>query len=128
MIPLPDKATVAKTAGASSLVGFLYGIDPETFTHILSETAKNQIAQAGFFFTLAALIHSSRTKKEIRSAVEAMTISLTTAINNVAVALRNDLAKQSEILMEQSKTIANHTDRLENLEKKNPKGGINGTV
>lgn len=66
-------------------------IHPEAIQHFLSEAAQNQITQAGFFFTMAAWIHSGRVKKEIKANFEI----LTQAINNVADSLREDLKSQS---------------------------------
>jgi hypothetical protein len=97
---------VGAAVGISSSVGVLWGIEPEIVKQFLSETAQSQIAQAGFFFTLAAWIHAGRVKKEIGKHF----ISLTTAIDGVSRALRADLAGQKEIL-------ENHAIRLENLEK-----------
>jgi len=70
------------------------GPDPETLKSFLSETAQSQIAQAGFFFTIAAWLHAGRVKKEIKSNFE----TLTTAINKVADAFREDLKVQREML------------------------------
>ena len=84
---------------------FLIGLDIAGFTGVLSAVAQSQIAQMGFFFTLAAWVHSGRVKKEIALHFA----SLTQAINNVANSLERELAQQS-------KTLANHGKRLETLE------------
>jgi hypothetical protein len=88
---IPDKKTVVRTAVGSGVLGILYGADPVAFVQRVTEVAQNQIAQAGFFFTFAAIIHSRAVKKEI----SAQFSILTTAINGVATALRQDLAGQS---------------------------------
>ncbi len=105
MIPLPEKATTMKAVGISSVVGLLYGIDPTTFVSILSKTAQSQIAQAGFFFTAAAWLHAGRVKKEIKENF----VIMTDAINNVALALRQDLAAQTNRL----DILSNRVDALE---------------
>lgn len=72
-------------------------INAEGLTNFFNEASKNQIAQAGFFFTCAAWIHSGRVKKEIKENFK----SLTLAINQVAEAFKEDLKR--------------HGDRLDNL-------------
>lgn len=94
-IPLLLATVVASTAagyGAGSVP-----LDPELVHKFFSETSQNQIAQAGFFFTIAAWLHSGRVKKEIKANFEA----LTTAIEKVADAFREDLQR--------------HADRLDNI-------------
>lgn len=103
------KKSIGIAAGVSTGMGFLWGVDPELVKSFLSETAQSQIAQAGFFFTLAAWLHAGRVKKEIARNFEA----LTNALNSVALALRKDLDGHREIL-------ANHSIRLDNLEKPKP--------
>jgi len=103
------KKSIGLAAGVSTGVGFLWGVDPELVKHFLSETAQSQIAQAGFFFTMAAWLHAGRVKKEIGRNFEA----LTAALNSMATALRKDLDGHREIL-------ANHGTRLDNLEKPKP--------
>ncbi len=78
----------------------LVDLPVEQFTSTLSQAAQSQIAQTGFFFTLAAWLHSGRMKKEIKANFEA----LTTAINQVAAAFREDLQR--------------HGDRLDNLDSR----------
>lgn len=90
----------------------LRGVDPNSFLQILSQTAQSEITRMGFFFLLAAWIHSGRVKSEIA----ANFLALTEAINNVAKSLRDDLAAQSKVL-------ANHGERLETLEKKTTSTG-----
>lgn len=107
MIDDATKKAAGVAVGIGSSVGFLWGMDPELIKNFLSETAQSQIAQAGFFFTMAAWLHAGRVKKEIAKNFTA----LTTAIDGVAQALRRDLDGQRKIL-------ENHATRLENLEKK----------
>lgn len=89
------------------MIEYLLGLDASHILKFFSETAQNEIVKAGFFFMIAAWLHSSRVKKEIRENF----ISLTEAINNVAKTLRDDLNAQARIL-------ANHGQRLETLEVK----------
>lgn len=108
---IPDSAVkgakIGACAGASAWFGYLLGLDPSVLFKFITETATNQIAQAGFFFAAAAWIHSGRVKKEIARNFGAMT----DAINNVANALSSDLKNHKEIL-------DNHEKRLETLEAK----------
>ena len=90
-----DKLTDGKkragvTVGiASTVTGSLYAIDPEGFVSHLSAAAANDVARYLVLFGVAAWIHSSRVKKEIRKSFESVTL----AINNVADALRFDLRR-----------------------------------
>lgn len=103
MLEKIKKSLVIGGAGVvGALIFMIVGTDPsmisqEALKHFLGEAAQNQITQAGFFFTLAAWLHSGRVKKEIKSNFA----SLTEAINNVAESLRQDLK--------------NHSNRLDNL-------------
>lgn len=81
------------------------GVDSDTIRSFLGEAASNQITQAGFFFTLAAWLHSGRVKKEIKLNF----IDLTSAINNVAESLREDLKNHSN-------RLDNLTNRVKNVE------------
>lgn len=81
------------------------GIDQEVIRSFLGEAASNQITQAGFFFTLAAWLHSGRVKKEIKSNFA----SLTEALNNLADSLREDLKNHSS-------RLDNLTSRVQNIE------------
>lgn len=94
---------------ASALIAF--GMSPETAEKFVGEVVTHEIAQAGFFFTLAALIHARQVRKEIRSQFE----FLTTAINSVATALKQDIEVHTKTLEAQSsrlKTVENGFDEL----------------
>lgn len=110
---MDGKLKIAIGVLASVLAGFgvgaasNMGLDLTSLTAFIGDTASNQIAQAGFFFTAAAWIHSGRVKKEISRNF----VLLTDAINNVATTLRQDLEKHG-------KRLDNLTDRVENLEEK----------
>jgi len=105
-------AGVGVSAGLGSAALVLTGVaDPASILNFLSTVASSQIAQAGFFFTVAAWIHSGRVKTEISKHFS----SITDAINNVATALREDLQKHGERLDKIDK-------RVENLEIKINKG------
>lgn len=97
-------------AGVTTVIGFVVGVQPETAEAILkffSESAQNQIAQAGFFFMAASWIHSGRVKKEIRANFEALTM----AIDKVADAFRADIRIHAA-------RIDSLSDRVEDLESK----------
>lgn len=106
-----SKKATGIAVGLGSGVGLLWGLNPEMIQNFLSETAQSQIAQAGFFFTLAAWIHAGRVKKEIAKHFSSLTI----AINNVALTLRQDLDAQKKVLED-------HGGRIQNLEIKKQGG------
>ena len=87
-------------------------IDHEVLTKLFGETMSNQITQLGICFTIAAWLHSGRVKKEIRANFSA----LTTAINNVAESLKEDLKAHSD-------KIDNLTTRVQKLEDRKPMEG-----
>lgn len=91
---------LAVLSGAT-LVGFDTGsFDPDVLQSFLSEAAQSEISKSGFFFIIAAWLHSGRMKKEIKLNFE----HLTTAITSVADALRADMKI--------------HRDRIDNLAKR----------
>jgi len=97
----PKTTTVLSMAGgalaAFAISYFNLDIDRDKVMAVFSDTASNQIAQAGFFFSVAAWLHSGRVKKEIRVNF----VALTMAINQVADAFKEDLKR--------------HGDRIDNL-------------
>ncbi len=98
--------TAGLTGGFGTGLGLFFAFDPATIMQIMSDTANSKIAQAGFFFTIAAWLHSGRVKKEIKLNF----VALTEAINNVANSFREDLAKHGE-------RLDNLAGRVEHLEK-----------
>lgn len=97
------KVTQQKYSLSTSIVGGVFatlaikvGSDfaPDQVTKLLSETANNEIARAGFFFIVASWIHSGRVKKEIKLSFT----TLTDAINNVATSLREDLKEHLNMI------------------------------
>lgn len=102
-LPKISKKSLLTFSAGGFAAGILTGFsdfNPEPLVAFLSESAQSQIAQAGFFFTIAAWLHSGRVKKEIKSNFD----SLTNAINKVADAFREDLKR--------------HGDRLDNLDSR----------
>lgn len=75
--------------------------ETETLLNFLSEASRNQITQAGFFFTMAAWLHSGRVKKEIKENFK----GLTDSIDNVAKAFKEDLKAHSERLDNLSRRV-----------------------
>lgn len=84
-------------------------VDSTKVMSMFSETANSQIAQAGFFFTIAAWLHAGRVKKEIKENFA----TLTTAINHVAEAFKEDLKRHGE-------RLDNLSYRVKTLEDKQP--------
>lgn len=87
---------VAGLVAVSGGLGVLYGINPESFLQHLESLYSNQIAQAGFFFTLAAFVHAGRVKTEIRAAFG----SLTDSINNLGNTLSLRIDQHEKMLKE----------------------------
>ncbi len=114
MLDDASKKAIGLAVGVSGSAGVLWGLDPEMVKHFLSETAQSQIAQAGFFFTVAAWLHAGRVKKEIGKNFT----GLTNAISDVSTAFRQDLEELRKILV-------NHSNRLDNLESTKPKETAN---
>lgn len=97
----------------SFLTGFISTTSPDVADQtmkVFSEAAQSQIAQAGFFFTVAAWLHAGRVKKEIRDNFSALTES----INKVADAFREDLKVQVSRL----DNLATRVQSLEDTTKK----------
>lgn len=86
----------------------------QSFVEVMGEASRSQVAQAGFFFTIASLIHSGRMKKEIRANFEALTIS----IDRVSLALREDLRNHDHKLSDHGEKLDNLTNRVDKLEIK----------
>ena len=80
---------------------------------MLGTVSQSQVAQGGFFFTLASLIHSARVKKEIRANFEGLTMS----IDKLSSALRDDLKSQSDKLDSHENKLDLLTSRVDKLEK-----------
>jgi len=100
MLTPKNTAMISVTGGTLAALAISYfnvDIDRAKVMTLFSDTASNQIAQAGFFFSVAAWLHSGRVKKEIRVNF----VALTMAINQVADAFKEDLKR--------------HGDRIDNL-------------
>lgn len=96
---------------------------------VLSQASQSQFAQAGFFFMLAAFIHSGRMKKEIRFNFQ----GLSDSIDRVSVALKEDLRRHGERLdafnaqvLGQGEILDKVVSRVEYLEATNNKQKTKG--
>lgn len=102
----------------SSVIAVLAGyglLDPskvEPLTKLLSDTAQSSIAQTGFYFIVAAWIHSGRLKREIKSNFS----SLTLAITEATTALKKEIELQGKLIGQQGEILANTIGRVETLE------------
>lgn len=96
--------TAGWTAALSGAAGFLYSMDPNVLVQHMSIIAQSQIAQTGFFFTVAAWLHAGRVKKEIKDSFTGLTESL----NSLSAALRQELKIHSD-------KLADHANKLDNL-------------
>jgi hypothetical protein len=87
-------------------------IDPETLQTFLGEAISSQVAQFGIAFSLAALIHAGRVKKEIASQAAGIRI----AFNNLADALKGDLKVQSERLGKVEDGVSELKDQVHKID------------
>lgn len=69
-------------------------VTPELLLSVLSQVFHNQIAQAGFFFTLAAWIHG----KQVRNEIKAQLSPIAKALEELGVNIKNDMDKHNERL------------------------------
>lgn len=69
-------------------------MEVDALISLFSSAAQSQIAQMGFFFTLAAWLHSGRVKKEIRANFDGFSL----ALDKVVGSIREDLKCQDEVL------------------------------
>lgn len=107
----PRHVAFGGLASASSMLIYRGLQNPETVSRLFGEAANNQIIQAGFFFTIAAFIHSGQVKREIK----ANFASLTDAINNVAASLREDLRSHSDKIEKNSYEVRKNSEELVDL-------------
>jgi hypothetical protein len=105
-------ATSGGIMASFSVLGYQLFENPEAVAKLFGDVAHSQIAQAGFFFTVAAWLHAGRVKKEISLNFT----HLTDAINKVSDAFRADLSKHSETLKNQSTELAILSLRVQNVE------------
>jgi hypothetical protein len=80
---------------------------------LLSATLNHQISQFTIAFGIAAWIHSGRVKKEISNQMT----QVIAAINNTALALRQDLQAQDKRITILEVGITNITSRVSTLAK-----------
>jgi len=86
----------------------------ESLIKNLSEVGQTQFARDCFIFSLAAMIHAGRMKKEIRANFESLTIS----IDKVSAAFREDLSAHRERLDTHGEKLDNLSNRVSSLESK----------
>lgn len=96
--------TAGQVVGVGGLLGFIYRADPNMLVQHMSVIAQSQIAQAGFFFTLAAWLHAGRVKKEIKDSFS----TLITAMTDLGDALRKELKIHAD-------QLADHAIKLDKL-------------
>lgn len=87
--------------------------DINAISEMANQALSHQVTQFSIAFTIAAWIHASQVKKEIANRMS----NVTEAINNVALALRDDLTKQSKRIETVEGGINKLTSRVETLEK-----------
>lgn len=80
---------------------------------LVGQALSHQVSQFGIAFVIAAWVHANQVKKEISGQMGLVT----EAINNVATALRQDLAVQSDRIGNVEKKLINLNSRLETIEK-----------
>lgn len=111
---MDKKVKVTAATAMCTFIAVLCGTNPEETIKFMGEAVSSQVAQSGFFFTLAAWLHAGRVKKEIS---EQFSI-LTAALNNVAAALKQDLAIHSGRLDNVESGIKIINERVTALETK----------
>ena len=122
-----DKKSVLITVVAS-VIGLVAGVstdsppDIEGIKSLFGEATQNELTKLAFLFTAAAWIHSTRVKKEIK---ENFT-SLTTAINEVATAFREDLKNQGLIVNNLALRITTVESLIKNNNKEQADGNSRG--
>lgn len=113
--------TAGWAAAISGVAGYIWTVDPNTLVQNMSVVAQNQIAQAGFFFTLAAWIHSGRVKKEIKDSFS----SLTEALNSLSDALRKELKIHTDQLSDHAIKLDKLKEHVQELQGKTTQGEPN---
>lgn len=93
-------------------------MDPEVLKTFIGEKMSSQLVRDMATFGLAALIHSSRVKKEIRAQFS----HLTEAINSLGQALRQDLKSHSERIEKVEKGQNELRDRVNKMEYRGENG------
>lgn len=91
----------------------LAGVNPDGLTDLLSEAFSHQITQFSIAFSIAAWIHSGRVKKEIRNQFE----NIVGSIDNVASALKQDLAAQGARIISVENGLNQISMRVDAIEK-----------
>ncbi len=79
----------------------------EAVSGFLNAAMASQVTQFGVAFSIAAFIHAGRVKKEIASQAG----QITGSIDNLASALRQDLANQSERIGKVENRVAKIEDK-----------------
>lgn len=103
---------VKKIGWLSAVIGSgaIAVLSPDTVDLLLkhlSEASRTEFAKSIFIFSLAAVIHSGRMKKEIRQNFETLIMS----IDRVSATLREDLSVQA-------KRLDGISSRVDDLERK----------
>lgn len=86
------KLMIFTSVVGTSLVAILSPDLIESLIKHVSVAGQSQFARDCFIFSLAAVLHAGRMKKEIRSNFESLTVS----IDKVAIAFHEDLKSHSE--------------------------------
>ena len=89
-------------------------IDPDAVMQLLSKTMSHQVTQFTISFTIAAWLHSSRVKTEIKNQFA----SVVSSIDGVTQALRQDLSAQAQRIGNIENGMTRLATRVDNLESK----------
>lgn len=89
-------------------------LDVEIVKSFLGDALGAQVTQWTLGLAIASFIHAGRVKKEIKAQVG----QLTGAIQELGVALRQDLSSQSERIGYVEKSVSQLSTRIETVERK----------
>lgn len=88
-------------------------IDPNSVIEYFSSSLNHQLTQWTIALFIASWLHSGRVKKEIKFQME----SLVKVIDNLGLALREDLKIQSLRIEKVEKSLENMDGRVKHIEK-----------
>lgn len=86
----------------------------DLLTDFISPIIEHDVTKWTLAFSIAAWLHSGRVKKEIKTQF----VGIVDSINNLGVALRNDMNSQSDRIINVEQGVNKLTDRVSLLENK----------
>lgn len=108
-----EKLAWAGAALGSGLIALLSPDTIESFIKHMSDASQTQFTKNVFIFSLAAVIHSGRMKKEIRTNFE----SLIASIDSVSAALRAEMKTQNAKIDGLTVKVEAHSHEINKLKQ-----------